>query len=87
LPRFRTTSSYVVLRLDRDADEWLAAARARAAEAPAPIRALLAGRLRVELGHAEAELALLWASRLPGWDEDRRPPLLLHTPGEILVST
>ena len=79
--------TYVVLRLDPGADEWLAAARAHAAEAPDPARALLAGRSRVELGHAEAELALLWASRLPGWDENGRAPLFLYTPGEILAST
>jgi hypothetical protein len=87
MPRFQPTASYVVLRLDPGADEWLAAAHARAAEAPDPVRALLAGRSRVELGHAEAELALLWASRLPGWDENGRPPLFLHTPGELLVNT
>jgi hypothetical protein len=69
-----------VLRLDPGAGEWLAAARIRAADAPASVRALLAGRTRVELGHAEAELALLWASRVPGWDVNGRPPLFLYEP-------
>jgi hypothetical protein len=86
MPRFQPTASYVVLRLDPGADEWLAAARARAAEAPDSVRALLAGRSRVEVGHAEAEHALLWASRLPGWKQDARPPLFRYSPGELLVS-
>jgi hypothetical protein len=87
MPRFAATSSYVVLRLDPAAVVWLAAARRRGVEAPDPIRALLAGRSRVELGRDEAERALLWAAQLPGWDEDRRPPLFIHTPGELLVGS
>jgi hypothetical protein len=65
--------------------EWLAAARRRGIEAPDPIRALVAGRSRVEVGHEEAERALQWAAQLPGWHEDRRPPLFVYTPGEMLV--
>jgi hypothetical protein len=85
LPRFHPSPTYVVLRLDPAAAEWLAAARGRGFEAPDPIRALLAGRSRVEIGRDEAEHALAWAAQLPGWDEDRRPPLLIHTPGEVFA--
>jgi hypothetical protein len=87
LPRFVPSSPYVVLRLDPSAGAWLAAARLRGFEAPDPIRALLAGRSRVEVGRDEAELALAWAARLPGWNDDARPPLFIHTPGEILVES
>jgi hypothetical protein len=76
MPRFDTTPSYVVLRLDRDAHEWLAAARLRTLDAPGSIRTLLAGRSRVEVDFVESERALAWASRLPGWNEDRRPPAM-----------
>ena len=83
--RFTIASSYVVLRLDPAAHEWLAAAGSRAVDAPDSIRALLVGRTRVEVGLAEAERALAWATQLAGWHEDGRPALFLHTPGEILV--
>jgi len=86
LPRFATTSSYVVLRLDPAAAEWVAAARRRGFEAPDPVRALLTGRSRTEVGRAEADWALEWAAQLPGWHDERRPPLFVHTPGELLVS-
>jgi hypothetical protein len=85
VPRFAPASAYVVLRVDPSARAWLAAARVRSFEAPDPIRALLAGRSRVEVSRDEAERALAWAARLPGWSDDARPPLFIHTPGEILV--
>jgi hypothetical protein len=85
MPRFATASPHVVLRLDPAAAEWRAAARRRGFDAPEPIRALLAGRSRIEVGPAEADRALEWAAQLPGWSEDRRPPLFVHTPGELLV--
>jgi hypothetical protein len=83
MPRF-LSSSYVVLRVDPTADEWRAAARRRVLDAPDAIRVLLAGRSRVEVGRLEAERALEWAAQVPGWREDRRPPLFIHTPGELL---
>jgi hypothetical protein len=85
MPRFDTRPSYVVLRLDRGAAEWVAAASTRRRTAPDPIRTLLTGRSRVEVTEAEAEIALQWASELPGWDEDGRPPLFVHAPGASLV--
>jgi hypothetical protein len=86
LRQFKPASSYLVLRLDPGADEWLAAARARAADVPDAIRALLAGRSRVEVGPDEAERALEWAARLPGWREDARPPLFLYAPGQLVAT-
>ena len=86
MPTIQSTSSYVVLRVEPGSDEWLAAARVRASEAPDPIRALLAGRSRVEVGHVEARHAILWASQLAGWDEDGRPPLFVHMPGETIIA-
>ena len=84
--RFQTASPHLVLRVDPAADEWLAAARSRAHEAPEAMRALLAGRSRVEVDPAEAERALAWAALLQGWHEDGRPPLFVHTPGEIILA-
>jgi hypothetical protein len=75
-----------VLRLDPAAHEWLDSARRRALDAPDPIRALLSGRSRVELGPAEAERALAWAAQLPGWHQDGRPALFIYMPGELLVN-
>ena len=75
-----------MLRLDPTAHEWLRAARGRAVDAPDAIRALLADRSRVEVGADEAERALEWAARLPGWREDGRPPLFAYAPGEILAT-
>ena len=85
MSRFDTDTSYVVLRIDRAADEWVEAAPARVHAAQVPIRALLTGRSRVEVTPAEAAGALERASELPGWDDDGRPPLFVHTPGPSLV--
>jgi hypothetical protein len=86
LPRFTAASLYVVLRRDPAAHEWLAEARRREFEAPEAIRALLAGRSRIEVAPAEAEHALAWAAQLPGWNDDAAPPLFVHTPGDIFVN-
>jgi hypothetical protein len=43
--------------------------------APPAIRAILAGRSRVELTAAEAARAIAWASGLPGWDGASLTPL------------
>ena len=45
----------------------------------------LAGRSRVEVAPTEAQDALKWAATVPGWDDDRRPALFVHTPGATLV--
>ena len=84
--RFKTASSYVVLRLDPAAHEWLESARRRELHAPDSVRALLTGRSRVEVGPAEAEHALAWAAQLPGWHQDGRPALFIYTRGEMVVS-
>jgi hypothetical protein len=76
LDRFKTEPSYVVLRLDPRAHEWLASARRSALDAPDWVRALLTGRSRVEVGLAEAERALAWAAQLPRWHRDGRPALV-----------
>ena len=86
LNRFETASPYLVLRLDPAAGEWLAAARRSAHDAPDALRALLAGRSRVEVDPVEAERALAWAALVPGWHEDGRPPLFVYTPGEIILA-
>jgi hypothetical protein len=85
VPDPKTTSPFVVLRRDPAAHDWLAAARRRVIEAPGPVRVLLAGRSRVEVGPAEADAALAWAAGIPGWDDDARPPLFVHTPGDMLA--
>jgi hypothetical protein len=87
LTGFTHTSSIVVLRRDPTAREWLAAARHRASDAPSAIRALLAGRTRLEVTTAEAEQALAWAKQLPGWNDDARPALFIYSPGDVLVGS
>lgn len=77
-----TNPTYYALRVCpvAPAPDWWAAARARSADAPSPVRALLAGRTRVELSAEEAERAIHWASRLSGWGEDGAHPLVVHPP-------
>jgi len=75
-------ASYHALRVcdTASAVEWWAQAHERSRSAPAPIRALLAGRTRIELTAEEAVRAIEWASRLPGWSLDGQPPLIVHSP-------
>jgi hypothetical protein len=60
--------------------EWWAEAHARKAHAPTAIRAILAGRTRIELTAQEAASAIDWASRLPGWESDGPAPLFVYVP-------
>ena len=72
--------SYIALRVHPSGDglDWWTAASARADDAPTAIRALLAGRTRVELSRREAEQALRWASALAGWDQRAVKPLFVY---------
>ena len=72
--------SYYALRVSPDADAgpWWESARGAGSAAPPPIRALLAGRSRVELTAHEAESVLAWARTLDGWDVDGHAPLRVH---------
>lgn len=74
--------SYHALRASDSASltEWWAQAHARKAHAPTAIRAILAGRNRVELTAPEAASAIDWASRLPGWESDGPAPLFVYVP-------
>jgi hypothetical protein len=51
------------------------------------VRPLLRGRTRVELRPDEAALALAWARTVPGWDDDRRPPLFVYDGSVLLART
>jgi hypothetical protein len=64
------TSSYLALRVCPHADEspWWAAARRASGGAPPAMRAILAGRSRVEVSPEEAWDALSWARSVDGWD-------------------
>jgi hypothetical protein len=75
-----TNPSYHALRVSTtvSAPEWWAAAQARIRQAPLPVRALPAGRRRVELSAEEAVLAIRWASRLSGWGENGEHPLVVY---------
>ena len=73
--------SYYALRVRprADAPVWWASARQATAAAPPAIRAILAGRTRVEVTPAEATEAILWASALQGWgDSDGGAPLWVY---------
>ena len=75
-----TPRSYYALRVcpDAAASPWWASARDAGSTAPPAIRAILAGRSRVELTAAEAENVLAWARTLPGWDDDSLAPLRIY---------
>jgi hypothetical protein len=72
--------SYYALRVCSRADTpaWWSAARQDVAGAPPAIRAILAGRSRVEVSAAEAAEAIAWASGLTGWDSGSLPPLWVY---------
>ena len=74
--------SYHALRVGDSASlaEWQAQAHARKANAPTAIRAICAGRTRVELTAQEAARAIDWASRLPGWGSEGPAPLFVYVP-------
>jgi hypothetical protein len=71
--------SYYALRVAPGvhATQWWACARSAGPTAPSSIRALLAGRARVEVSAAEAAHVLAWARGLDGW-ADGGPPLRVH---------
>jgi hypothetical protein len=73
--------SYFALRgvWDSGTDGWWATALGRA-DVPAPVAALLRGRVRVELSAAEADATLAWAAGLQGWADADPKPLLLYRP-------
>jgi hypothetical protein len=75
--------SYYALRVDArvDAPRWWAAARRAIALAPPAVRAILAGRSRVEVTAEEARAALAWARALVPGDADAPSPLRVH-PGD-----
>ena len=72
--------SYYALRVAPGVQttNWWLSARAAGATAPAAIRALLAGRARVEVSADEAAHVLAWARGLDGWAGDGGPPLQVH---------
>jgi hypothetical protein len=83
LPRVATESqrpSYYAIRVCplAEAPEWWLCARAAAARAPFAIRAILAGRMRVEVSAAEAIAILSWAQGLQGWDPDELTPVWVY---------
>jgi hypothetical protein len=72
--------SYYALRVSPGVQttRWWTCARAAGSSAPAAIRALLAGRARVEVSADEAAHVLAWARTLDGWAGDGAPPLRVH---------
>jgi hypothetical protein len=76
----RTNLRLYALRVCPDAlaPAWWEAAHAHSADAPAPVRALLGGRTRVELSAEEAVRAIHWAAQLTGWDQDERRPVFVY---------
>lgn len=72
--------SYFALRACPRAttSSWWSSARVAAATAPPVVRAILAGRARVEVSADEARAALAWARALDGWDDDALPPFVVY---------
>jgi hypothetical protein len=72
--------SYFALRVCPRADslEWWLSARRAVHGAPPAMRAILAGRSRVELSADEAGAVLRWARRLAGWDTDALAPVWIY---------
>jgi hypothetical protein len=78
----RTNQPYYALRVHPRSlsADWWAAAHLRSAEAPPAVKALLAGRTRVELSAEEAVRAIHWAAQLSGWDANGIRPLVVYPP-------
>jgi hypothetical protein len=78
----RAGASYYALRAGSraTAGAWWDAVRERH-DAPPAIAALLAGRMRVELGRDEAERALAWAAGVEGWERSEPKPVALYAAG------
>jgi hypothetical protein len=76
--RERACPSPVVVRLRPSARLWQSSARLCEEEMPPPVRALLAGRRRLELSPAEADAVLAWARQVPGWESDGEPALTAY---------
>jgi hypothetical protein len=72
--------SYYALRVCERADgaRWWASVRRALPDVPAPVRAIMAGRSRVELTSEEAWAVLAWARTLDGWDSDGYTPLWIY---------
>jgi hypothetical protein len=70
--------SYYALRAGAEGSPWWEGARRAGPDAPPPIRALLAGRSRVEVSPDEAWSVLTWARKLDGWESDDVTPLWIY---------
>jgi hypothetical protein len=72
--------SYLALRTCTRAEspEWWVSARKAANSAPPAVRAILAGRTRVEVSAEEAIAALKWARSVQGWDPDALAPVWIY---------
>jgi hypothetical protein len=76
-------SAYCVLRVTADSGAyawWLTVRQRR--DVPEAIRALLVGRVRVEVSREEAARALEWAARIDGWEDSEPKPLYVYAPQE-----
>ena len=72
--------AYFALRVCPMAEspEWWRSARSALGGAPPAMRAILAGRTRVEVSAEEAADALDWARSLRGWDPDALAPVWIY---------
>jgi hypothetical protein len=72
--------SYLALRVcPRAASaDWWVSARSAMHDAPPAMRAILAGRTRVEVSADEALAVLRWARGLDGWDPDALAPVWIY---------
>jgi hypothetical protein len=73
-------TSYFALRVCPRAEslEWWRSARGAVHGAPLAMRAILAGRSRVEVSADEAAAVLRWARGLDGWDPDALAPVWIY---------
>ena len=71
---------YLALRVCPRAEslEWWLSARRGVHHAPRAMRAILAGRSRVEVSADEAVAVLRWARGLEGWDPDALAPVWIY---------
>ena len=72
-------ASYYALRRcpGAAADAWWVNA-SRRADAPPAMLALMAGRLRIELGYEETVEAIEWAERVGGWPTTGTSPITVY---------
>jgi hypothetical protein len=81
-------ASYTALRVceTSQAPRWWAAVKRSRDSAPPAVRAVLAGRMRIELTHDDALAVIRWAAQIEGWPAEGPTPLWIYPPAPDAAS-